>query len=94
MENVEVVDKETIPNYHFVSYEVLDTKEQILQRKTDLERAMLIGNSDKGKAKILFLAEQGYKVVETTVWATTDETVTLKGGINIPIHCIRKVTFA
>jgi hypothetical protein len=93
MNDFETINKEDVPAHRFVSFEVLDTAEQKKQRACDLEKAMLIGNGDKSKTKLFFTTEEGLKEVETTVWATTDETVTLKGGVVIPIHCISRVSF-
>jgi hypothetical protein len=93
MDANEMISKEDVPFYHFVSFDVLDQAEQKEQRVSDLQRAMFIGNGDKAKTRLSFHTEQGVKEVETTVWATTDETVTLKGGVVIPIHCISRVSF-
>ena len=30
-------------------------------------------------------------MVETTIWATGDENITLKAGVVVPIHRIRKI---
>jgi hypothetical protein len=93
MSSTTSINKEDINALHFISYEVLDNDEQKSNRKSDLEKAMKLGNSDHGKVKIVFAAETGYFEVETTVWASTDGNVTLKGGVTIPIHCISKVNF-
>jgi hypothetical protein len=93
MSHIPFIEKEDITKVHFVSYEVLDKLEDKQLRKSDLEKAMIVGNGDHTKAKIVFITEDGPREVETTVWATTDETITLKGGVLIPIHCIEKVSF-
>lgn len=87
------IAKEDISSLHFVSYEVLDDEAHKHTRRSDLERAMILGNGDHGKVKIVFISQAGPHEVETTVWATTDENITLKGGVTIPIHCIRQVSF-
>jgi hypothetical protein len=89
----ELIDKENIPDYHCVTYEVLESKEAILERNTELQKAMLLGNSEHVKYKIYFTTTDGVKEVETTVWAATDTDVTLKGGIIIPITAINKIAF-
>lgn len=93
MNEFEVIPKEDIPNYHFVSYDVLDNAEARAARKAELEKAMILGNSEHVKYKIFFTTTDGVKEVETTVWATTEDTITLKGGVVIPISCINKITF-
>lgn len=91
MDTVKMIAKEEIPNVKFVSYEVLNTKDEIAKRRERIEEAMVLGNGSKGKSKIFFMAEEGMLEVETTVWSASDEVVTLKGGVMIPVHCIQKV---
>ena len=88
-----LVAKEDIPNYQFVSYDVLETKEQRAQRKLDLEKAMVLGNGEQVKISIHFHTTDGLKKVETTVWAATDESIVLKGGVSIPMHCVQEIRF-
>jgi hypothetical protein len=91
MNTVKMIAKEDIPNVKFVSYEVLDKADDKLARREQIEKAMLLGNASKGKSKIFFMSEDGLLEVETTVWAASDDVVTLKGGVMIPVHCIEKV---
>ena len=91
MDTVKMIAKEEIPNVKFVSYEVLNTKDEMAKRRERIEEAMVLGNGSKGKSKIFFMAEEGMLEVETTVWSASDEVVTLKGGVMIPVHCIQKV---
>lgn len=86
-----MIAKEDIPNVKFVSFEVLDKADDKLARREQIEKAMLLGNASKGKSKIFFMSEDGLLEVETTVWAASDDVVTLKGGVMIPVHCIEKV---
>ena len=89
----EIINKEDVPSYHFVSYDVLDSATERDARAADLQRAMLLGNTDHVKIKIFFMTLEGLKEVETTVWASTDESVVLKGGVSVPIHAILKLEF-
>lgn len=91
MNTVKMIEKEDIPNVKFVSYEVLNSANEKLERREQIEKAMLLGNASKGKSKIFFMSEDGLLEVETTVWAASDDVVTLKGGVMIPVHCIEKV---
>jgi len=89
----EIINKEDVPNYHFVSYDVLDNEEERTKRSQDLEKAMILGNADHVKIKIFFMTEEGLKEVETTVWAATDATIMLKGGVGVPVHAITRIDF-
>lgn len=93
MAEFELIAKEDIPNYHFVTYDVLDTAEARQERMAELEKAMILGNGEHVKYKIFFTTTEGIKEVETTVWATTDDAITLKGGVVIPITAINSIAF-
>ncbi|MCC6251315.1 MAG: hypothetical protein IT238_02495 [Bacteroidia bacterium] len=86
-----IVSKESIANLIFPPEEVLKTKDEINKRMLDLERATTLGNVEHNKIKILFEDSEGLKQVETTIWATTDKRIILKGGIIIPIMRIYEV---
>lgn len=86
------INKEEIKgNVRFPGSDVLSSREEREERKKKLDKAMLLGNGYKGKIKIIFETEDGQRAVETTVWATTDTTIQLKGDVSIPIHAIRDV---
>ena len=91
MNSAKKIEKELIPQLTFVSYEVLNDAAEKAARRNQIERAMVLGNADKNKCKINFVTEDGLMTVETTVWAATDDLLTLKGGVNIPVHCIERV---
>ena len=86
--NFETIEKENIRLLSFPQSDVLQTKEEILQRQTDLHRALALGNLEHSKIRIYFEDNQSKKVVETTVWAVTDQRVILKQGHSIPINRI------
>lgn len=85
------VEKEDVGKIIFPSQEVLTSLEEIKQRHIDLEHATRLGNIEHGKIKIQFKDNEGLKQVETTIWATTDVRIVLKGGVMIPINRICKV---
>jgi uncharacterized protein (UPF0248 family) len=86
-----LVQKEEIANLLFPSREVLASAEEIKLRRKDLERATTLGNVERGKIKIIFEDSKGLKKVETTIWATTEKNIVLKGGVFIPIHRIHQI---
>lgn len=88
--NFETIEKEIINSLKFPKEEVLSNDEIISQRKNDLIRAQSLGNLEHSKIKIFFEDSSSKKVVETTVWAVTDDKVVLKSGVNIPINRIYK----
>lgn len=88
--NFEAIDKEKIQLLSFPSSDVLESREDIQQRYIDLNRALALGNLEHSKIRIYFEDNQSKKVVETTVWAVTDQRVILKQGHSIPINRIYK----
>jgi hypothetical protein len=85
------VEKQDICNLNFPVNEVLSSKEAINQRRIDLERAVVLGNTYKGKTKIIFEDSVSVREIETHLWGLTDLRVILKQGIVIPIHRIHEV---
>lgn len=82
------IGKEEIKQIQFVTEEVLVSDDQKVNRRSELQKAMMLGNSEKSKSKIVFATNEGLRKVETTVWAVDDIEVVLKAGIFIPIHAI------
>lgn len=86
-----IIEKERVRDLHFPPGEVLDTYEEIRRRRAELDRALVLGNVDHNKVCIVFQDSEGAKMVETTIWAVTEERVILKSGMIIPIRCILEV---
>jgi hypothetical protein len=91
---LQIVQKEDIPHLHFVHHEVLPESEFLDKRKHLLYQSMLLGNTYHSKVKIVFETVEGFCQVETTVWATTEDFVMLKGGVYLPIRCIHDVVIS
>lgn len=85
------VQKEEVSQLNFPSEEVLVGTEAIEKRRLTLEQAVVLGNTYKGKTKIVFADNEGDKQIETHIWGLTDKRVILKQGIVIPIHRIKEV---
>lgn len=87
----EIIEKEKIETLKFPHSEVLEDNSAIKERKNELQRALSLGNLEHSKIQIYFEDEKSKKMVETTVWALTDESVVLKKGVGIPINRILKI---
>ncbi len=83
-----LVNKEVIPNLKFKKL-MEDDQNPELKRK--LIEATRLGNSYKGKMRIEFEDDEGLKAVETTIWATGQKYICLKGGVWLPISRIRSI---
>ena len=87
----QLIDKEAVASLSFPKQEVLNDAQEVLQRKTDLERALTLGNLEHVKMKIYFEDDVCGRVVETTVWGVTSDRIILKQGVVIPINRIHKI---
>jgi hypothetical protein len=85
------IEKEEVENLKFPSTEVLNDIEKIDERRSELGRALTLGNIEHAKIRIYFEDDSSCKVVETTVWGITDKRVILKQGVVIPIHRVHSV---
>lgn len=87
----ELIDKELIASLNFPKEDVLEDKEDIAERRNDLDRALSLGNLEHVKIKIYFEDDISKKMVETTIWGVTEERVILKQGVVIPVKRIHKI---
>lgn len=85
----QLIEKEEIPQLTF-----LDTETEVqnpLEVKRQLAKALILGNSQKHKVRLIFDSDAGFKMVNTTVWGMGDQHIILKKGIAIPIDKIIEV---
>ena len=87
----ELIDKELIASLNFPKEDVLEDKEDIAERRNNLDRALSLGNLEHVKIKIYFEDDISKKIVETTIWGVTEERVILKQGVVIPVKRIHKI---
>lgn len=86
-----LVEKEDIAGLNFPQQEVLKSEKEIKSLKHELERAISLGNIEHHKVKIYFEDDKKKKVVNTTIWAVTDNAIVLKQNVVIPIRRIHKL---
>lgn len=85
---------DSIKNVLFSKEDVFNTKEDVVIRKCNLNKALTLGNLYKRKVVIKFRTLEGYmKRIEASVWALGEEYISIKGGFNIPIRSIEEVEF-
>ncbi|MFN4122974.1 MAG: hypothetical protein ACK4GL_06690 [Flavobacteriales bacterium] len=88
---VQIIDKEVVRTLSFPREEVLKSSDSAKERRSLLEKATILSNLYHNKVKITFEDSNGRKMVDTTIWATTDNAIMLKGGIVLPIHRILSI---
>lgn len=93
--NVRKVEKEELSSLKITTKDVLagDEARQRL-RSIYLTKAEKLGNSYKGKVKMYIGLEDGELIsVETTIWHVDVDSISLKGGVHVPIKAIQEVEF-
>lgn len=86
-----LIDKDQVKDLRFPSAEILESAEEIVKRKSELSRALTLGNVHHNKVRIIFHDDIELKMVETTIWAVTELRIILKSGMVIPIHRIIEI---
>ena len=89
-----IVAKEQIPDQLFKAQDVLQNPEAQKMRMMQLHRAFELNRKGYSKARIVFETIIETLEVIDHVWEITDVNVLLKGGITLPIACIREVSIA
>ncbi len=87
----ELVEKEEVASLRFPEEEVLKNVEDKKLLKSELDRAISLGNIEHLKVKIYFEDDKAEKIVHTTIWAITDNAILLKKNVVIPIRRIIKL---
>jgi ribosomal protein L37AE/L43A len=87
---IQEIQKEQVPQ---CTYAKLSSIKQESSLRLQLHKAMILGNTHRGKVSIVFCDDEGLKKVTTTVWAVGEKFITLKGGVWIPISKIVDIIF-
>lgn len=85
---VNKIEKEQIKELEFNNESRSTDMLELKKIKNLLYLGMVLGNGYRHKVKIIFDSLDGRKMVETTIWATTNNNVVLKGGTVIPVSVI------
>jgi hypothetical protein len=85
-----LVEKEAIANFSFKKNVTFKQNPELLKKLRD---ATGLGNLSKVKFHIDFHSDTGAKSVQTTIWATGNKFICLKGGLWIPIDKIIDIRF-
>lgn len=89
---IKLIEKEELSDILFAQHDVIDDPVKKRLREIYLQKAERLGNTYKGKVKMIFLTADGQLMaVRTTIWAADFDHITLKGGIHIPTRAILDV---
>lgn len=87
------IQRSAILNLEFLKFDVLDSDGAKNLRQKNLQDATFMGNLEEKKVSIEFLSKSGCYIVNTTLWACTNDWVVFKENQRIPVKSIRKVEF-
>ena len=85
-----LVEKEAIADFSFKNHVIFEQSPLLLKKLRD---ATGLGNLNKVKFHIDFHSDSGPKSVQTTIWATGNKFICLKGGLWIPISKIIDIRY-
>lgn len=85
-----LIEKEIVKDLTFKQHADFNQVPDIRQK---LEEATRLGNGYHHKVGIIFHDDEGLKRVNTTIWATGQKFICLKGGVWIPIDHIVDLKF-
>ena len=88
---MKVIDKKDIPKFKNSFTVLVKTDAGLKKRLRLLHLARRLGNTFKCKVKIRFCAAHNMYEVNTTVWHVSENYVSFKGGVVIPVACIDKI---
>lgn len=75
----------------YPSTDVLVSDEEAKIRQQDLNHAMKLGNTFKQNVKLYYKESNLHKCIETAILFVSNEHVTIRGGVVLPIRSIYKV---
>lgn len=84
-----LIPKEEVANQQIIRAE----EDNSVYWKERLDYAVRLGNEFKSKTTITFNTTEGPKSIETTVWSLTENYISIKGGIPIPLKSIIDVHY-
>ncbi len=86
-----LIEKENVGVFSFSKDDLLISIDEIKQREIDLGTALKLGNNYQHKVKIYFKDIESNKHIETTVWQFDNTSLSIKGGVALPIRSIYKI---
>lgn len=91
---IPLISAEQIPHELLCKDDVLTDQQLRRQRIQQLQQAARRNRMFYSKALICFETVEGPKRVHAHIWEVTDAYLVLKGGINLPISCVREVSIS
>lgn len=83
-----LVEKEVISTLSFKDKSLVEQHPNLQEQ---LQKATRLGNGYRTKVSIVFQDDDSAKRVDTTIWATGNKYICLKGGIWLPISRIVEI---
>lgn len=89
----QLIDKSLIAELSWPSEDLNKIPEKRNNLLKKLNTALILGNIEKNKCRIIFQDSSGIKKTETTIWAVCEKNILIKFGHWIPIRRIIDIEF-
>lgn len=88
-----VTSKDELSKVTFNNNDVLTRPEDIRVRRTNLDKAISLGRSEKYKTSIVLKSDDNLFRIETNVLSIQSDSILTSDGLTIPLICIYSVDF-
>lgn len=88
-----VTSKDELAKVLFDDTDVLSRPEDIRVRRTNLDKAISLGRSEKYKTSIVLKSGENLYRIETNVLSIQKDSILTNDGLTIPLLCIYSVDF-
>ncbi|MCG9880179.1 MAG: hypothetical protein MH472_06235 [Bacteroidia bacterium] len=88
-----VTSKDELAKVLFDDTDVLSRPEDIRVRRTNLDKAISLGRSEKYKTSIVLKSGENLYRIETNVLSIQKDSILTNDGLTIPLFCIYSVDF-
>lgn len=87
------ISKEDLATVQFEALDVLSRPEDIRVRRTNLDKAIALGRSEKIKTSVILKSGENLYRLETNILGITADAAITSNGLQIPLRCIYSVDF-
>jgi hypothetical protein len=91
--NLPVSSKEDLAKVQFDALDVLSRPEDIRVRRTNLDKAIVLGRSERIKTSVILKSADNLYRLETNILSITADSAITSNGLQIPLRCIYSVDF-
>ena len=84
--HIKIIDKNEVANLIWPKESLHNNEDEKMDLLIKLKVALILGNMERIKCRIVFMDSIGIKVIETTIWAVCEKNILIKAGLWVPIR--------